>query len=190
MTFLRAKHFSLLHLLILCCLAIAALAAIDHFRHAPETAPAEAQNCPVDVHRIQGLRYVRPIVFVSDGCESHELAGIKQQVNEIIARYQAAGDVNIVSVYLRNADGWTSVNPAEQYQPGSLFKVPLMIVALRMNEMDPGFLDRKIVFARPFGLAKKVNIKGKSIELGKSYTIRELMGYMIRESDNQATALL
>jgi len=190
MASLLEKRFSLLHYLLTCCLAVAVVILSLRLRHKNEIPVIETQSCPVDVHRLAGLRYVKPIVFVTDGCEAPALAGIKSEVNDVIEKYKASGDALTASIYIRSADGWTAINPTEQYQPGSLFKVPMLMTALRMNEMHPGFLDNRVAYAQYIGVPRKVNFPGKTIKPGQSYTIRQLLESMIRDSDNQATALL
>jgi beta-lactamase class A len=74
--------------------------------------------------------------------------------------------------------------------PGSLLKVPELITFLKMEEQIPGTLDRQLTFAHEFVSDKKANILSKSIEVGHTYTIRELLRYMIEYSDNNATYLL
>jgi beta-lactamase class A len=59
-----------------------------------------------------------------------------------------------------------------------------------MNEAQPGMLDKKITFSTPFQTTKNTHFVSKSIEVGKSYSIRELLKYMIEYSDNNATSLL
>ena len=59
-----------------------------------------------------------------------------------------------------------------------------------MNEEAPGILDKKLLFNQNFNIDKIVAFKSKSIQIGTTYTIRELLRYMIEYSDNNATALL
>ena len=65
-----------------------------------------------------------------------------------------------------------------------------MIAFMRMNEKDPNTLNKKITFTHEFTTGKNPVFLSKSIQLGKSYTIQELLKYMISYSDNNATMLL
>ena len=131
-------------------------------------------------------------MFVDDECPSDNLASLNQTISNVIDKYKRIDNVSTASVYLKIYGGsdWTAVNDEEKYEPGSLFKVPILIASLKMDEKNPGFLNQKLLYARPFDIGKKVNFKNKSIVLGNTYSIRELLKYMISYSDNNATALI
>jgi beta-lactamase class A len=95
-------------------------------------------------------------------------------------------------VYLKefNNNGWTGINVDEKFLPGSLMKVPELIAYLKMNELRPGTLDRIISYDHADNLDRHTNFNSKAIQVGKKYTVRELLKYMIKYSDNQATNLL
>ncbi|WP_309614871.1 serine hydrolase [Flavobacterium sp.] len=149
-------------------------------------------SCKYDVKRLDGLKYIKPIMFVDDECESENLQDIKQQITEIVDRYKNFEGVTSASVYLKQFanNGWICVNETESFEPGSLFKVPVMITILKMCEDDSGFLNKRIVYEKFIDDGKKVAFKSKSIQLGQSYTVKELLTYMIKYSDNKATILL
>ena len=65
-----------------------------------------------------------------------------------------------------------------------------MIAILKMNEFNPGFLNKTIIYSKNINDGKNVAFNDKSIILGNTYTIRELLTYMIKYSDNKATILL
>jgi beta-lactamase class A len=151
---------------------------------------SSAKYCDYSVKRIEGLKYVRPILWVDEACESDNLSGIKQKINQIIEKYKQSNGVTNASVYLRSGGQWTVVNPNEKYEPGSLFKVPVLITILKMDEDNPGFLNKVITYDTPVKVDKNLNYPSKTITLGNSYTIKELLSYMIKYSDNAATVLL
>ena len=148
--------------------------------------------CSYSIKRMDGYKFIRPLMFVDEPCEGDGLMATKQEINTIIENYKTYNGVIGASVYLRNygTNEWISVNDEEKYEPGSLFKVPIMITYLRMNEISPGVLDKEIVFNQHFAIDKNVAFKSKGLEFGKSYKIRELLRYMIQYSDNDATVLL
>lgn len=149
-------------------------------------------QCTYQIERMSGYKFVKPLMFVDKDCESKSLAPLKSKIATFIDSYKSAGKINTASVYLRdyNNTAWTAINSTESYEPGSLFKVPILMCFLKMNELKPGVLDRKIDFSTPFEETVKVAFKSKSIQLGSSYSIRELLKYMIVYSDNDATMLL
>jgi len=148
--------------------------------------------CKYDINRLDGLKYTRPLMFVDDKCESEHLLGLKQRLIEIIDKYKQTGEAKEVSVYLKeyNNNEWTCIDEDKQFDPGSLFKVPVLITILKMNEENPGFLDKKIKYEKQVETGKNVAYKSKTIQLGNSYTVRELLTYMIKYSDNNATILV
>lgn len=144
------------------------------------------------IRRSSDYKYVRPILLVDEESESQNLNGLKQNISDIINNYQKIGVLNSASFYIKefNGNSWTGVNVEEKFLPGSLMKVPEMIAFLKMNEQKPGTLDRVITYKHADELGRHTNFNSRTIQPGKSYTIRELLNYMIRYSDNQATDLL
>jgi beta-lactamase class A len=102
--------------------------------------------------------------------------------------------MNTASVYVRlfGKAEWLSINDETKYQPGSLFKVPLLITYLRLEEKTPGVLQKKLMFNNITAEAKqfKQEFMKNQIQQGQSYTVKELLKYMIVHSDNNATMLL
>lgn len=155
--------------------------------------PAVATTrCDLSIKRLDGLNYIKPIMFVDEDCPSPELAPVREALMNVIGPAQSQGDVTQVSVYFRDLKNsqWTGINEQQGYDPGSLFKVPIMITYLKQNEVKPETLDRELSLTSDLPLNKKANYDSKSIELGQKYTVRELLRYMIAYSDNRATAVL
>lgn len=144
------------------------------------------------VQRLAGFKYVKPILLVDDKYESENLNGLKQNVTGIIENYKKIGVLNSASFFLKefNGNGWTGTNVDEKFLPGSLMKVPELIAYLKMNELKPGTLDRVISYDKVSDLDRHTNFNSNSIQVGNKYTVRELLKFMIKYSDNQATNLL
>ena len=149
-------------------------------------------GCDYSVTRLNGFKFVKPLMFIDEPCEGSNLAATEQEINTIIDNYKKFNGVISASVYIRQYSNnkWTAINDEEKYEPGSLFKVPVLITYLRMNENNPGVLGKQITFNQHFIVDKKVAFKDKGIEFGKTYKVRELLRYMIQYSDNNATILL
>jgi beta-lactamase class A len=151
-----------------------------------------SNSCNYKVKRLSGYDYINPILFVDNKCESEDLNPIKQSVTNLIDNYKKIGVLNSASIYMKefNGNGWTGINTEEKFMPGSLMKVPELITILKMEEINPGFLNKEILYNQIFTVDKNPKYKSKSIVLGQKYTIRELLNYMIVYSDNNATSLL
>jgi len=102
-------------------------------------------------------------------------------------------DVNI-SVYFRNLNNgpWFGINAGDKFAPASLLKVPIMIAFLKEAESNPSILDKTILYQkRPEdNLVSQNTLINKPLELGKSYSVRELIKSMIIDSNNDALYLL
>jgi beta-lactamase class A len=149
-------------------------------------------SCAYKVDRLEGYPFIKPLLFIDNVCEGDGLASLKVEVNNVIQNYKNYQGVISASVYLKDitANEWMALNEEEKYEPGSLFKVPILIAYLKMNEEHPGILDKELLYNNAFNIGKAVAYKSKTIQLGKSYKVRELLKYMIEYSDNNATALL
>jgi beta-lactamase class A len=157
----------------------------------PETDLSIA-SCKNSKVRLSGFKYIHPLLFTETSCESSELMNVKSEVLGILNSYKSAGVIMEGSVYLRELDqgSWMAISENENYLPGSLMKVPELITFMKMREKEPGLLDKKVFYDKPRISSKQVHYTTKSIEPGNSYTVRELLTYMIEHSDNNATILL
>ena len=149
-------------------------------------------SCSVDIVRLKGFEYTKPILFTERTCESEKFMPLKTDLSSMLDKFRQEGKIINGSVYFRqmNQAEWFGINADEKYNPGSLMKVPELIAYLKMSEKEPGLLNKRITWDKVYSVAKKANFTSKSIEFGKSYTIRELLYYMIAYSDNNATILL
>jgi beta-lactamase class A len=142
--------------------------------------------------RLTGYKYAMPLMFVDNNCQSEKLSNLKNELNNLFNKYRELGVLSSASLYLKdyNSNDWIAINESETYSPGSLLKVPSLITLLKMNEKNPGFLNKKIVFNKQYHVQKDPQYLSKSIKFGETYTVKELMSYMIIYSDNNATILL
>ncbi len=159
---------------------------------ANETYTNAESHCTPSIKRMKDFKYVKPILFVDNNCEGIQFAGLKSELSEMIDRYARKSEINIASIYLKDfqSNDYLSINETQTYVPASLMKVALLISILKMSESTPGFLDKQITFKIPYNSAKTQNIITKTIQLGSTYTVKELMTYMIKYSDNNATNLV
>jgi beta-lactamase class A len=97
-----------------------------------------------------------------------------------------------MSVYLRDLnDGpWIGVNSDDDFIGGSLLKVPMLISYLKLAESDPALLGKEVEYGQQLTSNVQYFSPSKQIEPGNTYTIEELLEYMIEYSDNNAAELL
>ncbi len=156
--------------------------------------PTFASSCGVNFSRLSGRKFIKPLLFAEKTCEAESFSSIRNSLSDLIENMKTTGDINSASVYIRvfGKGEWMSINNELKYQPGSLFKVPLMITYLRISEQKPNFLEQKLTFNQITQESKglKQEFLKEHIKLGNSYSIRDLLKYMIVHSDNNATMLL
>ena len=141
-------------------------------------------------------QYIFPLLSydfsqVSAYLEDKDLhAQLQAYVDSQYKSQNAAG----VSVYVRNFfdNSWAGLNQDDQYHPGSLLKVLIMMAYYREAEMDPTVLQKSLVFDKVTNqevAALQYSLPTK-LSVGQSNTISQLMQYMIADSDNGAENLL
>jgi len=116
-----------------------------------------------------------------------------QGLNAEVEKHKKKPGIRDIAVYFRHlqAGMWTGVNTNNQFIPASLLKVPLMIAAYKQLEMDPSFATRKFAFSDNIPPAFPNRIPGsKALVIRQSYTLEELIEYMIVYSDNDAATII
>ena len=150
-------------------------------------------SCEYKFSRISGYKYIKPLAWVEEDQTSAALENLRNKINAKIEDYKKGGVLISASVYLKifRKGEWTVINDTETYYPGSLIKVAGLLTYLRMEEVNPGVLNNKITFTdTPSEYIPGQTYNSKQIEFGKTYTVKELLKYMVAYSDNNATYLL
>lgn len=146
------------------------------------------------IKRLANFRFIRPLLSAKPVHEYDGYSGIKRSVADLIQYYKNQGIISSASMYMRDFDrsNWIAIDQNEQYHPGSILKIAVLMAILKYEEDHPGFLDGTIPFLFKFNYSEPKNqaIRGKQIEFGKRYTRRELLKYMIEYSDNNASEML
>jgi len=152
----------------------------------------EKLACDVKGFRRQGFKFTKPLMMLDRACDDPSLESLRQKVVAISADLKAKGMADKISVYFRMLDdGRNFVVNEDAYSPGSMMKVVTLITYLKGAEYNPGLLKRKMTFNTRFtGMPTQLIEGARGLEQGTTYTVNELLDYMITESDNNATALL
>ncbi len=162
--------------------------------HEASAAKVVTENTPdnnIKQSRQKGFELINPLLSVNPGKESANLSSLKAKIMNLVDDDKRQGLLSSASVYIctfLNGE-WIYLNPEEQYHPGSLMKVPVLMTWLKEAEADPQVLNRKISFAKTENLPTQT-FKDRCIKLGQTYTVKELLHYMIAYSDNNATHIL
>ncbi len=156
----------------------------------PMVLAAHAPICDQRIMRVNGFHLVKPLLSSEPMCSSPRFDGIKDAIGDVVAKFKSEGVVTSASVYLREfkKGEWTVYNENEDYDPGSMLKLPVLLTLLAMSEEQPGFMDHTTVCDRSGSTGKQVFFESQHAEPGRSYTTRQYLELMIVNSDNIATA--
>lgn len=136
------------------------------------------------------LGHLNPVVVCGDSpiIDKRNYVEFKSELTRFIQEKEKRGEVSKVSVYFRDLQyGPTfGVDEYQQFSPASLLKLPLMITLIGLSEDRPDILDMEIYFeGQEEDLVQSIPPR-VSAKAGIHYTIRELIGLMIKYSDNNA----
>jgi beta-lactamase class A len=122
--------------------------------------------------------------------EKRAYGEFKGKLEDFIEQKKEGNIVSEVAVYFRDLKNGPTlgINEHTEFAPASLLKVPIMITYLSLAEDKPELLEKTLKYHRlKEGDLLYQNIKPKdSIKENISYSIRELIRYMIQYSDNNA----
>ena len=99
-------------------------------------------------------------------------------------------DETVVAYYFRDLNNgpWVFYNGQYRFEGASLNKVPIMITFLKATENYPELLQEKVLYDQD--LKENDEEFSRSLILGESYTLEELIEAMIINSDNTSYQLL
>lgn len=142
--------------------------------------------------RLKDFRLTQPLLMADMSEPDPGTKELMDAIEQKIANYTAADNTYKAAVYVRNMNSgsWNVINGNEKFDPGSILKLPVMIGLLKQAEANPQLLNQRILYDAHSVNFPKQTILSSSIQLGKTYTVKELLNYMIVESDNEANALL
>jgi beta-lactamase class A len=119
---------------------------------------------------------------------------IKDDIDSYFADEEKKGNLYDYSFYFRDLSTgfWFGANEGNDFFPASLFKLPVAIAIYKEAEEDSSFLKKYLVYTDEIS---KLNSSNKfnsesTLEIGKSYTVEQLVNIMLTASDNGAKNLL
>jgi beta-lactamase class A len=136
--------------------------------------------------------FIKPLLAYNTP-EIQTATPLNDALKDSVKKAVNAGEITTASIYYRdlNTGRWFGINQDEKYVPASLFKVPLMIAYLKEADTNPNILYREITDDLTHDENSIETIKPlKSIAPNQTYTLDQLLHYMIEYSDNNATVLL
>lgn len=121
--------------------------------------------------------------------EKKEWTVFKEDLLKDIDLWKSIGKVDRTAVYFRDLQfgPWMGINEQDIFAGASLLKVPLMFAVLRYADTHPEILSQQVQVSSEFQSDfAQVFPPSKSVQVGQSYTIDELVRFMIVYSDNTA----
>lgn len=155
----------------------------------------EKQTTHYNLKRLysNGSKLVNPLLLVENSPgDDVRLESIKYSIQGYIDECKQRGDASSISVYLRdlNKGTWIGIDEDKNYAAASLIKMPLMLVYLKMAEQRPAVLSEEIKYDTKMGEVPQNIVPENTTEFGNTYTVDQLLRYMICYSDNAAASLL
>lgn len=145
--------------------------------------------------RAGGYKFINPLLECDNFHPSYvrDLASLTKELNDYVKKVTTDGKIKHISVYYRDLNNgpWIGINEQFSYSPTNLLKVPLLIAILKKAESDTGILNTLLPYNSPIDTAFNQNTEPfEQLEVGKSYTIEQLLEHMIIYSENDAKELL
>lgn len=153
---------------------------------------AGSPACDYYTKRTKGYAHVSPLLSIEESCESGRMRKIKALVAGFLDEAAVGGSLTRASVYVDDlrSHEWFCLNPAEQFDAGSMLKVPTMMSILKLAESDEDLLAKRIRFDRIPALPAPSFPPSRSVQPGSEHSVLDLLEYTIIASDNVSNALL
>ena len=178
-------------LISLCTLALGVFTGwavtVEYSAHTlSDAAPVDVRENSPDYH------FINPLLFskTKKSLYADEYKDLNQSLNSYISKVMDTNTATSVSVYFRNLNTghWTGINEDQTYEPGSMMKVAVLLSYLKDAEQDSGVLSKSIQY-KGADISGQHYMPNTAIPVGK-YSVSQLIGRMIRYSDNGAMAAL
>ena len=125
-----------------------------------------------------------------------ERAAIEDEVSAYVESTLKRGLITHVAVYFRDLNNgpWFGIDERTQFEPGSLLKLPIAMSFYYWDQRHRGVLESTIDLTDPksqerFVVSNNADPSQKRIE-PSVYTVRDLIGIMLRDSSNVAADVL
>lgn len=117
---------------------------------------------------------------------------LKTDLEEFAMQSIARGAVSDYGIYYREliSGPVIALRESSGFFPASLLKIPVAMWYYKQAEIMPSLLDEEVDFPGPPGTSIEYFPPKETIVPGNRYTIRELIRFMLAESDNDATHIL
>ncbi len=149
-----------------------------------------------DEERLNGhYTFINPLLECNNGPDylSTKLLSFKSDISDLVDNLEEKGTIKYAAVYFRDLNNgpWFGINEREQFYPASLLKTPVVMGILKAAETDPSILDKKLKLDKGEKNPQKHFFQPtRSVQVGKEYSIADLLDLATTVSDNDAASLL
>lgn len=122
-----------------------------------------------------------------------EFKPLEADINKTIDDEVSQKRADHISVYFRglNSGRWVGINEDDQYIGASLIKLPVAFTYYKFAESDPATFQKTLTDDVDPSTVTPQNIApSKTITAGQTYSVQDLLQYMLINSDNAAMTLL
>lgn len=156
--------------------------------------PSE-QAASKEVRLGDNFNFVNPLLECEQGpsyLSKNSIKPFKPEIQSVIDKAISENKAEYVSVYFRDLNNgtWFGINESEDFFPASLMKLPLLIYFLKQAENNPNILDTEVDYVSGKETTPQFYKTNNPVEIGKTYTVKELLEHAIKYSDNNAALLL
>jgi beta-lactamase class A len=148
---------------------------------------------PKELRLKSNYKFINPL-FACDTDQSfgQEHKPSKKKIENLINSEKTNGNISDIAVYYRDLNNgpWLGINEKANFTPASLLKVPVMMAFYKQAEDNPLILKKQVILKESQTVLQPFYVSEKSLEVGKTYSIDELINRMIIYSDNDALILL
>lgn len=145
--------------------------------------------------RLQGgYQFINPLLECDSNADNNNVQTtvLAKQLNSIITKEKETGNISGVAVYYRDLSNgpWFGINEDEQFTPASMLKVAAIMGVYKLAEGDRSLLNKKVTYITADDSYTQLIAPGQRLELGKTYTVEDLIMRTLVYSDNEAIDLL
>lgn len=136
-----------------------------------------------------GYEFINPLIDFEtvQAASRKDITILYDETRDLINKKLSDQDITRISFYYKdlNSGAWVGINEHEDFAPASLLKVPLMIVCYKLAEDNPDFLKQQITYTE-YEEFQQIYKPKQRLEIGKTYSLDEIIDQMILYSDNSA----
>jgi len=143
-------------------------------------------------HSLSDGRLVYPILFNDLAEEETAYSSLKSSITSVLNEYKSRGALDDAAVYFFDFSSleWFGINTEQLFTPGSLMKIATSMTVMKLAEQNPNLIDQRVKLTMADKLQFEQTLSDETLQIGESYGVKELLGRMLRHSDNHATSLL